>query len=330
VPGSLTFLTPIAGLLALLVLVPLAALLLARTRVQRARTVLALAAPAHTRERWRSAALVSVPLLLALALMQPTVRQGSSHSVRVDAAVFVVVDTSSSMSAAAGPRAPSRLTQAKRVALALGSKLGDIPVGVATFTDRVLPNLFPTGDRAAFDSTIQSLAIASPPPRETSRVATSFAALGALARSDYFTSAEKHRAVLLISDGESRPLDASSLARVLAAGSPVHVVVVRVGVGGDRFYANGRPAGRYRADPEGARQAISQLVSSTGGNAFSSASTGAAAALRSALGSGPTRTTTSETTSRGLAPLIRLITLIPLLFVSKSSSASLRAERRSS
>jgi hypothetical protein len=330
VPGSLTFLTPIAGLLAVLVLVPLTAFLLASTRVRRARTILALAAPAPASQRWRLVALASVPLLLALALMQPALRQESSRSVRVDAAVFVVVDTSSSMSAAAGPSAPSRLAQAKRVALDVGSRLGDIPVGVATFTDRILPNLFPSGDRAAFDSTIRSLAIASPPPRETSRVATSFAALGALARGDYFSSTEKHRAVLLISDGESRPFDASSLARTLAAGSPIHVVVVRVGSGGDRFYANGRPAGRYRADPAGARQAISQLVASTGGRSFSSATSGAATALRSTLGSGPTRTTTSETTSRSLAPLIVLIGLIPLLFIVKSSSASLRAERRSS
>ena len=273
-PDSLTFLTPVAGLLAVLALLPLAAFLLASTRVRRARTILALTAPARASQRWRLLALVSVPLLLALALTQPALRRESSQSVRADAAVFVVVDTSSSMSAASGPREPSRLAQAKRIALDLGSQLGEIPVGVATFTDRVLPNLFPTAERAAFDSTIRSLAIASPPPRETSRVATSFAALGALARGGYFSSAEKHRAVLLISDGESRPFDASSLARTLAAGSRVHVVVVRVGGAGDRFYANGRPAGRYRADPAGARQAVSQLVSSTGGRSFSSATSG--------------------------------------------------------
>ncbi|MDX6564445.1 MAG: von Willebrand factor type domain [Gaiellales bacterium] len=328
-PGSLTFLTPGAGLLAMLVVIPLAAFVLASTRVRRARTILALTAPDRASERWRLVALVSVPLLLALALTQPALRQESSQSVRADAAVFVVVDTSSSMSAAAGPRAPSRLAQAKRIAIDLGSQLGDIPAGVATFTDRVLPNLFPTGNRAAFDSTIQSLAIASPPPRETSRVATSFAALGALARGDYFTSAEKHRAVLLISDGESRPFDASSLARTLAARPPVHVVVARVGGGSDRFYVNGRAAGSYRADPAGARQAVSQLVSSTGGRAFSS-TTSAAAALRSALGSGPTRKTTSQTRSRSLAPLIVLVSVIPLLFIVKGSSATLRAERRSS
>jgi hypothetical protein len=167
-PGSLTFLTPGAGLLAMLVVIPIAGFMLASTRVRRARTILALTAPDRSSERWRLLALVSVPLLLALALTQPALRQESSQSVRADAAVFVVVDTSSSMSAAAGPRAPSRLAQAKRIAIDLGSQLGDIPAGVATFTDRVLPNLFPSGNRAAFDSTIQSLAIASPPPRETS------------------------------------------------------------------------------------------------------------------------------------------------------------------
>jgi hypothetical protein len=135
--------------------------------------------------------------------------------------------------------------------------------------------------------------------------------------------------VLLISDGESRPFDGSALARTLAARPPVHVVVVRVGGGSDRFYANGRVAGSYRADPAGARQAVSQLVSSTGGRGVSSA-TSAAAALRSALGSGPTVKATSETRSRSLAPLIVLVSAIPLLFIVKGSSATLRAERRSS
>ena len=200
--GSLTFLTPLAGLLAVLALVPLAALAVGLRRVRRVRAVLRLPARGLELDWLRIVVLAGVPLLLALALTQPALRRSGSDSARADAAVFVVVDTSSSMGAASSANAPTRLEQAKRLAIGVASQLGGIPVGVASFTDRVLPNLFPTIDRAVVDSTIRSLATDSPPPRETSRVATSFAALGALERSSFFTAAQSHRALLLLTDGE--------------------------------------------------------------------------------------------------------------------------------
>jgi hypothetical protein len=331
--GSLTFLTPSAGVVALAVLAPAAALALARTRVRRVRRTLGLPPPARAIARARLVAVAGIPLLLALAAAQPVLRSAASRTVRTDAAAFVVVDTSESMSAAAGPHAPTRLEQAKRVALAAGSALGSIPIGVATFTDRVLPDLFPTADQATFDSTIRSLAIASPPPRETSRVATSFGALAALARAGYFLPTERHRAILLISDGESRAFDASALARTLAARPRVQVVAVRVGGSGDRLYANGRAAGTYRADTAGARQAMSELASATGGRVVTSGAA-AAAALRRALGTGPTRHVGTTSDERALAPFIVLLALLPLLYALRGPdgqrSLAPRARRRAS
>jgi hypothetical protein len=327
-PGSLTFATPLAGLLAALAVVPLAACWLAARRVQRVRSILRLAAPARPVDRGRLVALAAVPLLLAVAAMQPSLRRHPTQSLRVDAAVMAVLDTSSSMQAAPGARAPTRLGDAKRIALAVGSRLGGIPLGVASFTDRVLPNLFPTGDRAAYDSTVRSLSIASPPPRETARIATSFGGLAALARSNYFTPAERHRALLLITDGESRPFDAASVARALKASPRIAVVVVRVGGGSDRLYANGRPAGRYRPDPGGAARAVSQLVSSAGGRAFTTDAAGAAGALRAYLGPGRSKNLPSLAGSRNLAGLIVLLSVIPVLSILVGSFRSLRAERR--
>ena len=155
--GSLTFLTPSAGLLALLALIPLAALVVAGRHVRRARAVLRLGAPTGGGARWRPIAVLSVPLLVALALAQPVLRRHGTVSTRADAGVFVVVDTSSSMAAASSAHAPSRLAQARRIARAVGSQLPGIPLGVATFTDRVLPDLFPTVDAAVFNSTIETL-----------------------------------------------------------------------------------------------------------------------------------------------------------------------------
>ena len=58
--------------------------------------------------------------------------------------MFLVFDTSLSMKARSAPDAPTRLTRAKQEAKALIPHLGDLPVGIATMTDRVLPNLMPT------------------------------------------------------------------------------------------------------------------------------------------------------------------------------------------
>jgi von Willebrand factor type A domain len=316
VRGSLTFLTPSAGLLAVVALLPLAALVIAGRHVRRVRAVLRLGAPVGGGVRWRQVAVVGVPLLIALALMQPALRRHGSVSTRTDAGVFVVVDTSSSMAAASSAHAPSRLAQARRIARAVGSQLPGIPLGVATFTDRVLPDLFPTTDAAVFNSTIDTLRIASPPPRETSRVATNFSALAALGSADFFSRLERHRALLLITDGESAAFDSSTVARALAASPGVHVVVVRVGGGADRLYAaNGRPGGAYRADPARASQAISQLVAATGGRAFTAGSAGVASALRADLGSGPTTRIASRPETRTLAPFILLVALGVLLLV---------------
>ena len=242
--GSLEFLTPWAGLLVLLALVPLAALALGERRVRRVRAVLRLGAPAGERVGWRVLALVAVVALLALAAMQPVIRHRSSQPVRADAAVFVVVDTSESMSAGPGPRAPTRLAQAQRVALSVGSALGGIPLGVATFTDRVLPNVFPTADQAVFDSTVRSLTSNTPPPREVSRVATSFGALREIQPSGFFSAAERNRALLVITDGESDPFDAAAVARTLATPRTVHLVVVRVGGAARSAVRRERQAGR--------------------------------------------------------------------------------------
>lgn len=329
VVGSITFLTPLGGLLAVLVVLPLAALALVGRRLQRARAVLRLVAPGGRATVWRAIAIASVPLLIALALAQPALRRHATQSVRADAAVFVVVDTSASMGAAAGPRAPTRLQLAKRIALAVGSDLGGLPLGVANFTDRVLPNVFPTPDQAAFSSTIRSLAINDPPPRETSRVATSFSQLSVLADESFFTRAQKHRALLLITDGESRAFDAPTLARTLAEAPRVRVVVVRVGGGGDRLYAsNGRASTIYRADPRRAQQSISQLVSATGAPSFTGDSRGVAAAVRGTLGSGPTVSVQSERETRSLSPYIVLLCFLPLVLILFGSVDVVRAERR--
>jgi hypothetical protein len=327
--GSLTFLTPRAGLLALAALAPITALVIAGARVRRARALLRLPEPVGGLRRWRPLAIVSVPLLIALALAQPAWRRHGSVSTRADAGIFVVVDTSNSMAAAPSAQSPSRLEQAKRIALSVGSQLPGIPLGVATFTDRTLPDAFPSADAAIFDSTIRSLTIESPPPRESSRVATDFSALAAIQRADFFTRAQRHRAMLLVTDGETTAFDAAAVADALSTSPATHVVIVRVGGARDRLYASdGKPGGSYRADPASARRAVSQLASATHGKAFAGGAAGVAAALHSDIGSGVTTAVASTPETRALGPFVALAGLIPLILILTSPEDIARLRRR--
>ena len=145
--GALTFLSPPGGLVALGVLLPLAALLVAERRVARARELLRLAAPGAHGLRTIVAALAAVPLLLGVAASQPAVRTQHGTRLRTDAQALFVLDVSRSMSASAEPRGRSRLARAREAALRLHSGLTEVSSGVATLTDRVLPDLFPFGQQ---------------------------------------------------------------------------------------------------------------------------------------------------------------------------------------
>src|SRR5207249_11550657 len=109
-----------------------------------------------------------LPALVAVAAAQPVVVRERMVQERADAQAFFVLDTSLSMRAAAGPGAPTRLARAKRLAMRLERTLGDVPVGIASMTDRSLPNLMPTTDQTLFDRTVeQAIAVNQPPPSQT-------------------------------------------------------------------------------------------------------------------------------------------------------------------
>jgi hypothetical protein len=296
--ATFTFLTPRAAVLAVLALVPLGASVLAGRRVRRVRSVLGLDAPAE--RHWREVLLLATVLALTLAAMQPVIKTERASRARTDAQAFIVIDTSRSMAAAASPSAPRRLALAKQAALRAASALGDVPVGVATFTDRVLPILFPTADRAAFDSTVEALTIEDPPPRDVNTVATQFGTLAELGTEGFFPARVHKRGAILITDGESRPFDPGALNASLS-GHDVQLSVVSVGSAVDRvFRPDGRPEAAYRADPKGAAESLARLGGLT------------PAALHQRLGSGPSEVVGVEPRERTLAPLAALIALLPL------------------
>ena len=220
----------------------------------------------------------------------------------------MVLDVSRSMAAAPRPGARTRLARARSEALSIAAQLGDVPVGVATLTDRVLPDLFPTSDRAAFDSAASALTVEDPPPREVNTVATTFDALRQVATQGFFPQSVHKRAVVLVTDGESRPFDPTGVARSLGA-SGIQLALVRVGDGADRVWRpDGKPEANFRPDPRGAALSIGRLASA----AHAPTGPGSARVVAQALGSGPSAVVGVQPRTRSLAPLPAILALVPL------------------
>lgn len=312
--GALTFVSPLGALVALAALAPLLALALAGRRVAAVRAALRLTPPTRREAAIDAAALAAVFGLLGLAAAQPAVSSRSARHVRTDAQAFVVLDTSRSMLAAAGPAAATRLDRAKAAAIALRGALPEVETGVGTLTDRVLPNLLPTIDGAAFDTTVrQAVQIERPPPERASVVATSFGALAQVATGDYFAPAARHRVLVVLTDGESAPYDTGEVARALGAKPGVGLVLVHVWRAGEGIFDAGRRDPAYRPDPT-SRAQLDALALATQGSVFEESSVDAAAArARGLLGSGPTALRGNRRTTAALGPYAALLALVPLL-----------------
>jgi hypothetical protein len=306
---GLTFLTPLAALVGLVGAVPVAAWALGRRRG--ARVARALRLPTGVPGDWVApVALVLLSLLLALAAAQPVRARTTSREVRTDAEALYVIDTSPSMRAASGPHALDRLAQASRIALAMRAAMPEVPAGVASFTDRVLPDLFPSADASAFASTVtDAIRIDAPPPRDENVVATTFTALGEAAHSGFFQKSATRRVLIVVTDGESRAFDAAGLARTLAARPATHLVAIRVGGSGDRIWQGGKADPAYTPEP-GAGRSLEALTNASG--TLASTATAGVRAVRAALGRGHVARQGTTAGRSALAPYLLALALVPL------------------
>lgn len=314
---TLTFLSPLGGLLVLAALLPLAGLVLAERRVAAARALLRLARPPGGAPRATIAALAAVPVLLGLAAAQPALRAPETARVRTDAQAMFILDTSRSMLAAASPGAPSRLARAQRAAVRLRSALEDVPAGVGTLTDRALPNLLPFADTAAFDATVErAIGIERPPPQEVNVNATILTPLSELATQGYYSASARRRLLVVLTDGESRPYDVSGVARALRAGRGVSLILVHFWKSGERVYRpSGRPEAAYFPHEESRRE-LDRLAAAAGGASFGEDELGSAEArARSDLGSGKTASQGIRPHTIPLAPYVAAASLLPLAFL---------------
>jgi hypothetical protein len=313
---GLSFLTPLDALFALAAALPLAALLAAERRAGRIRQVLSLPAPRRRAVIPVAVALTVLTSLVAVAAAEPVVVRQRLVSQRADAEAFFLFDTSLSMRASARPGKPSRLVRAKRIALRLRAKLPDVPIGIASMTDRSLPNLLPTTDIALFRRTLlQSVAVDHPPPSHVySGRATSFDALAPIIESHFFSQGVQRRLLVVFTDGESSrisPLLNTTLQRRVAT------VFVHVWARGERIYGrDGRPDPKYVSDP-GSAAALDHFAALTGGrHSFTEKQMGpVAGAARDAVAYAGTHTHVTAYARVALAPWFVLAGAVPLAFL---------------
>jgi hypothetical protein len=313
---GVSFLTPIASLFALLAVIPLAVFVGRRRRAWRIRRALRLEGAGGRSWVVLAACLAAVPILVGVAAAQPVVTSARTVPQRSDAEVFVVLDTSRSMLASAGSGKPTRYGRAREEAIELQTELGDLPVGLASFTDRVLPHLFPTVDERIFRNTVlDSMGIERPPPSTSFGTnVTTLDALGVVPTLNFFTPGVKRRALVVFTDGESQPIT-GVLSSDFARKPPVHVIFVHVGDASERIYTSGVAEAGYTPDPSSS-EILSAAASATRGRVVAEGDVGdVAAGVRRSLGAGPTVERRIEGSRRALMPFVALLGVFPLGFV---------------
>jgi len=334
----MTFLTPLGALAALAVLLPLGAAVHGRTRVAAVARRLGLDPPRRWSLGARSAGAAAAIALLGLAAAQPALTDEALVRERTDVAVLFVLDTSRSMAASLTPTSPTRLARAITAAVRLRAAIPDVPAGVATFTDRVLPDLLPVADVAGFDAVVRrAVTIEDPPPSAQAVRATSYPDLADIATGNYFEPNVSRRVVVLLTDGESNPFDPGQLAHQLGVRDGYRFLAIRFWNDNEAvFDANGRAEPAYHPDPTG-RVLLAELAGALGGRSFEEGQTQAAASyLRQIVGRGPTGGVRRVAGERTLAPyvaglalaLLLILTLPPgLVRPSRRHSAALRGPR---
>jgi hypothetical protein len=313
---NVTFLTPLAGLVALLVALPLAALFLTERRVSAARRALRLPEPRAARPL-AAIALVVLAALLGLGAAQPAVDTTEERLARGDAEIYVVLDTSRSMLAASAAGEQTRFDRAREAAMRLRRELPEIPIGLVSLTDRVLPHLLATVNETAFEATVKrTMGVDRPPPLERSnRVASTFDALRAIPTRNFFSPQATKRLVVYLTDGESRVFNPRRMRASFRAKS-TGLIVVRFWKERERvFRADGAPEPQYKADPASA-EAVRTLARAAGGRAFDEAELGEAiSAARGLLGEGKAQPLGEDTSRTSLTPYLFLGAFLPLGFL---------------
>jgi hypothetical protein len=285
-------------------------------RARRLRRIFSLVTPRRRDLVTVAVALAFLPALVAVAATQPVIIHRQALTERIDAQAFIVFDTSLSMSARSSPNAPTRLERAEREADAVIPQLGNLPVGIATMTDRVLPNLMPTTNAALALRTVkESVGINEPPPSQRyPNRATTLQALFPVSSDHLFPPAVKHPILVVFTDGESSPLP-RGYGYALAQQLKVPPLFVHVWAPNERIYVHGRVDPRYKPDPA-STTVLTQFAKATHGQVFHEDELGKLVqAIRTEAGNRPAHTKILGYARVALAPWFLLAGVFPLGFL---------------
>jgi hypothetical protein len=314
---TVVFLTPGGVLLTLGVLLPLAMLYTVRRRASHVRGVLGMHDPPLRAILVALVAVVVAGALLGVAAAQPVVKRTLSERTRTDAEAFVVLDVSRSMLARSSADSPTRITRAKQAALSLRRSFPEIPFGIVSMTDRVLPHQFPSVDEDVFETTLRrSLDIQKPPPRSSLFTsATRLDSLAAIRTQRFFTPHSKKRLLVVLTDGESQPVSTARLRSLFLEQPAIQVVFVQFWGQDEHVYTGNAEEPLYRPDPS-ARSALEEIARSVDGSVYGEHDLGAARGdIRRRLGSGPTVVRGEQGSRVPLAPYFAAAALVPLVVV---------------
>ena len=227
--------------------------------------------------------------------------------------MVVVLDSSRSMLASAGPTGSARYRRASAFAYRLRSALPDVPAGLSSLTNRVLPYLFPTADASAYDLVLaKAYGIERPPPAITvSKWVTTFDPLAEVARRHFFSPSARRKVLVVLTDAETHDFDARGVMdQLLQSGTTP--IIVRFWHPGERIYDHGRLVGSYRATNPPALVALR----GAGWPTYRETDLGAVVRrVKEAIGSGPMTRVGYGRRETSIAPMVAFAALAPLLFL---------------
>jgi hypothetical protein len=314
---NVTFGSPSAALVGLIVIVPLLAIVIRMRREGRFLRSVGLSSPRRLVRAISPAAVVAIVGLLALAAARPALTRTEPVSQRRDAQAFVAFDISRSMLASRGPRQPTRFARAIDFALHFRELVGEVPVGVVSFTDRPLPHLFPTIDQQTFALVLKrALGIERPPPQQRETVATNFGRLAQFGAANYFSPRARRRLVVVLTDGESSLFDSRIVSYALRS-HHIRLVLVRFWRRDERIYdALGRMERGYVPSNTSQPELTSLAALAGGSPIYSERDLDAVVArARAVLGDGPKVTVGRRPRPLPLAPYLVLAAAAPLGFL---------------
>jgi len=306
--ATLVFLTPQAALVAFAFLVPIVALAVRERSGSRVRSALGLGHPGPTRAIGRLSAMVALAALVATAAAQPAIRDAAGTRVRADAELYLTFDVSRSMLATSSPAGVVRFERARALGQRIHGSLRDVPTGVATLTNRMMPLLFPTGDERSVDAVLaHSLRIMQPQPAFlTADRASQLGTLTLAADRSYFNPDARTRVLAVLSDLDSDFFSLDGTLRLLRR-HRIEPFLVRVAEPGERIFDR---QGRPEAYTSVSTVSVGALRSA-GWHAYEETEPGRLVAdVRSYLGAGTTRPSGVVESQRNLAPLLALLALL--------------------